>query len=177
MPTGTPRARSTVARSRATSLFPNYRNYWKEAGYREVMLEIERALEAGERDKLPELMPDQWIDDCTLSGSADQVRDGLEAWHATGVTPDRGHVLHDGRPAEGDPAALRPLRLTRRAAAVRRHSVTTTQESDPGTSDAGSAGDLFSRRSASMPRPRASRAPNRKRRLRVAWCVVTAPRA
>jgi alkanesulfonate monooxygenase SsuD/methylene tetrahydromethanopterin reductase-like flavin-dependent oxidoreductase (luciferase family) len=66
---------------------PNYRNYWKEAGYREVMLEIERALEAGERDKVPELMPDQWIDDCTLSGSADQVRDGLEAWHATGVTP------------------------------------------------------------------------------------------
>jgi len=66
---------------------PNYRNYWKQAGYREVMLEIERALEAGERDRLPELMPDQWIDDCTLSGGPDEVRDGIAAWYAAGVTP------------------------------------------------------------------------------------------
>ena len=69
------------------AFLPNYRNYWKEAGYREVMLDIETALEAGQRDKLPELMPDHWIDDCTLSGSEDDVRDGLAAWYATGVTP------------------------------------------------------------------------------------------
>jgi alkanesulfonate monooxygenase SsuD/methylene tetrahydromethanopterin reductase-like flavin-dependent oxidoreductase (luciferase family) len=66
---------------------PNYRNYWKEAGYREVMLDIENALESGQRDKLPELMPDRWLDDCTLSGSPDQVREGLDAWFDAGVTP------------------------------------------------------------------------------------------
>jgi alkanesulfonate monooxygenase SsuD/methylene tetrahydromethanopterin reductase-like flavin-dependent oxidoreductase (luciferase family) len=66
---------------------PNYRNYWKQAGYREVMLEMERALESGARDELPALMTDQWIDDCTLSGSADEVRDGIAAWYAAGVTP------------------------------------------------------------------------------------------
>ena len=48
---------------------------------------IEAALEAGDREKLPDLMPDHWVDDCTLSGSADEVRAGLAAWYATGVTP------------------------------------------------------------------------------------------
>jgi alkanesulfonate monooxygenase SsuD/methylene tetrahydromethanopterin reductase-like flavin-dependent oxidoreductase (luciferase family) len=81
-------ARAIHRRTLATYVtLPNYRNYWKEAGYREVMLDIETALEKGERDKLPELMPDHWIDDCTLSGSADQVRDGLDGWYSVGVTP------------------------------------------------------------------------------------------
>lgn len=65
---------------------PNYRNYWKAAGYTEEMEAIEAALAAGERDKLPSLMTDRWIDDCTLSGSAAEVRDGVEAWRATGIT-------------------------------------------------------------------------------------------
>lgn len=68
-------------------ILPNYRNYWKAAGYEEEMVAIEDALAAGDRDKLPSLMTDAWIDDCTLSGSASEVRDGLEAWAATGVLP------------------------------------------------------------------------------------------
>ena len=66
---------------------PNYRNYWKLAGYVEEMEAIEAALEAGERDRLPELMPDHWVDDCTVSGSAAQVRDRFAEWHALGVLP------------------------------------------------------------------------------------------
>ena len=66
---------------------PNYRNYWKQAGYVEEMSAIEAALEAGDRDRLPELMPDHWLDDCTLSGSATEVRDGFEAWAEAGVLP------------------------------------------------------------------------------------------
>ena len=40
---------------------PNYRNYWKQAGYEEEMEAIEAALAAGDRDKLPTLMSDAWL--------------------------------------------------------------------------------------------------------------------
>jgi alkanesulfonate monooxygenase SsuD/methylene tetrahydromethanopterin reductase-like flavin-dependent oxidoreductase (luciferase family) len=64
---------------------PNYRNYWKEAGYVEEMTAIEKALEAGERDRVPELMTEKWLSDCTLYGPAEKVLEGLEAWYETGV--------------------------------------------------------------------------------------------
>jgi alkanesulfonate monooxygenase SsuD/methylene tetrahydromethanopterin reductase-like flavin-dependent oxidoreductase (luciferase family) len=66
---------------------PNYRNYWREAGYGDEMAAIEAALAAGERDRVPELMSDRWLHDVTLSGSAAQVREGLEAWADMGVLP------------------------------------------------------------------------------------------
>ncbi len=66
---------------------PNYRNYWKQAGYVEEMEAIEAALERGERDSLAGLMSDRWLRDCTLAGSVSQVRDGLEAWAETGIAP------------------------------------------------------------------------------------------
>ncbi len=65
---------------------PNYRNYWKEAGYLEEMEAVERALAAGERERLPGLMSERWLADCTLHGPASAVRDGLEAWREAGVT-------------------------------------------------------------------------------------------
>jgi alkanesulfonate monooxygenase SsuD/methylene tetrahydromethanopterin reductase-like flavin-dependent oxidoreductase (luciferase family) len=64
---------------------PNYRNYWKEAGYQEEMEAVEAALEAGERERLPELMTDRWLSDCTLYGPPSRVLDGLEAWYAAGL--------------------------------------------------------------------------------------------
>ena len=66
---------------------PNYRNYWREAGYQEEMDAIEALLAAGKRDEIPSAMSNKWLDDCTLSGSADRVREGIAAWYATGVTP------------------------------------------------------------------------------------------
>src|SRR3954452_10994154 len=57
---------------------PNYRNYWKEAGYVEEMEAIEKAIDAGEHDRVPELMSDRWLGDVTLFGSASEVRDGVE---------------------------------------------------------------------------------------------------
>jgi alkanesulfonate monooxygenase SsuD/methylene tetrahydromethanopterin reductase-like flavin-dependent oxidoreductase (luciferase family) len=66
---------------------PNYRNYWKAAGYQEEMEAIEAALAAGDRDKLPGLMTDKWLSDCTLYGSVSEVREGVERWYAAGVTP------------------------------------------------------------------------------------------
>jgi alkanesulfonate monooxygenase SsuD/methylene tetrahydromethanopterin reductase-like flavin-dependent oxidoreductase (luciferase family) len=64
---------------------PNYREYWKRAGYVEEMEAIERALARGERDALPRLMSDRWLAETTLYGSPAAVRDGFEAWLAAGV--------------------------------------------------------------------------------------------
>jgi alkanesulfonate monooxygenase SsuD/methylene tetrahydromethanopterin reductase-like flavin-dependent oxidoreductase (luciferase family) len=65
---------------------PNYRNYWKQAGYEEEMTAIEQALAAGDREKVPSLMSERWLSSCTLYGSASQVREGVEAWQAAGVS-------------------------------------------------------------------------------------------
>lgn len=67
-------------------VLPNYRNYWKEAGYVEEMEAIEAALAKGEREKLPSLMSDRWLADTTLFGTAAEVREGVEAWRAAGVS-------------------------------------------------------------------------------------------
>jgi alkanesulfonate monooxygenase SsuD/methylene tetrahydromethanopterin reductase-like flavin-dependent oxidoreductase (luciferase family) len=64
---------------------PNYRNYWKEAGYQDEMEAIETALDAGERERLPDLMTDRWLSDCTLYGPPNRVLDGLEAWYDAGL--------------------------------------------------------------------------------------------
>jgi len=65
---------------------PNYRNYWKEAGYVEEMTAIEKALGRGQADGLTGLMSDRWLADVTLFGSAEEVRDGVEAWREAGVS-------------------------------------------------------------------------------------------
>ncbi len=66
---------------------PNYRNYWRACGYVEEMDAIEAALAAGERDRLPNLMSDAWLADCTLGGPVELVRERLAAWAELGVQP------------------------------------------------------------------------------------------
>lgn len=65
---------------------PNYRNYWKAAGYEEEMAAVEKALADKDREAVTAAMTDTWLDDSTLSGSPDQVREGVEAWFDAGVT-------------------------------------------------------------------------------------------
>jgi alkanesulfonate monooxygenase SsuD/methylene tetrahydromethanopterin reductase-like flavin-dependent oxidoreductase (luciferase family) len=64
---------------------PNYQNYWIEAGYAEEMHAIRAAIAAKDDDKIPSLMSDRWLRDVTLFGPAAEVREGVEAWQATGV--------------------------------------------------------------------------------------------
>jgi alkanesulfonate monooxygenase SsuD/methylene tetrahydromethanopterin reductase-like flavin-dependent oxidoreductase (luciferase family) len=64
---------------------PNYQNYWIEAGFEDEMLAIQKAIAAGEEDRIPSLMSDRWLSEVTLYGSAAEVRDGIEAWYAAGV--------------------------------------------------------------------------------------------
>ena len=66
-------------------MLPHYQAYWIEAGYEDEMRAIQRAVAAKEYDKIPSLMSDTWLADCTLFGSAAEVRDGVEAWYAAGV--------------------------------------------------------------------------------------------
>lgn len=65
---------------------PHYRNYWKEAGYVEEMEAIEKAVAAGERKRIPALLSDAWLSDCTLYGPADSILEGLSAWYDAGVS-------------------------------------------------------------------------------------------
>lgn len=67
------------------AMLPNYRNYWKEAGYREEMEGIEKAIEAKDYDQIPHFLTDKWLADTTLFGTASQVRDGVEAWFDAGI--------------------------------------------------------------------------------------------
>ena len=46
---------------------PNYRNYWKEAGYVEEMEAVEKALDAGERARVPGPRPAPQRSRCSSS--------------------------------------------------------------------------------------------------------------
>ena len=80
-------AAAAVNRRTLTSyaMLPNYRNYWKEAGYVEEMEGIEKALADGDRDKVPHFLTDKWLADTTLFGSASHVREQIEAWFDAGI--------------------------------------------------------------------------------------------
>jgi alkanesulfonate monooxygenase SsuD/methylene tetrahydromethanopterin reductase-like flavin-dependent oxidoreductase (luciferase family) len=67
------------------AFLPNYRNYWKEAGYVEEMDAIETAVADGRRDDVPKYLTDKWLADNTLFGPAAKVREGVAAWRAAGV--------------------------------------------------------------------------------------------
>jgi alkanesulfonate monooxygenase SsuD/methylene tetrahydromethanopterin reductase-like flavin-dependent oxidoreductase (luciferase family) len=80
-------AAATVLRRTLTSYvkLPNYQNYWIEAGYVEEMEAIRAAIARREDDAIPALMSERWLRDVTLFGPAAEVREGVEAWRATGV--------------------------------------------------------------------------------------------
>jgi alkanesulfonate monooxygenase SsuD/methylene tetrahydromethanopterin reductase-like flavin-dependent oxidoreductase (luciferase family) len=68
------------------ALMPNYRNYWKEAGYLEEMTAIERALAEGRQDEVSRYLPDRWLADIALFGPPAKIREGVEKWRATGIS-------------------------------------------------------------------------------------------
>jgi len=68
------------------AFLPNYRNYWREAGYVEEMDALEKAIAEGRRDDVPGLLTDRWLADVSLFGTATMVRDRVEAWRDAGVS-------------------------------------------------------------------------------------------
>ncbi len=81
------KAAAEVNRRTLTSyaMLPNYRNYWKDAGYVEEMEGVEKALRDKDLDRIPKCLSDRWLADTTLFGTATEVRDGIEAWFDAGI--------------------------------------------------------------------------------------------
>ena len=65
---------------------PNYRNYWKEAGYIEEMNAVEALSPPAGPTSYPNMLTDKWLADCTLYGPAARIRDGVEEWRDAGIT-------------------------------------------------------------------------------------------
>ncbi len=66
---------------------PNYRNYWRDAGFGDQMDAIEAAQQSGEKAHVLAAMSEDWLDDCTISGNARIVRERLLQWQHRGVLP------------------------------------------------------------------------------------------
>jgi alkanesulfonate monooxygenase SsuD/methylene tetrahydromethanopterin reductase-like flavin-dependent oxidoreductase (luciferase family) len=64
---------------------PNYQNYWMEAGYEAEVRAVRAAIAKHDDDAVRAAMSERWLSDVTLYGSAKDVRDGVEAWRASGV--------------------------------------------------------------------------------------------
>ena len=64
---------------------PNYRNYWKEAGFAAEMEAVEQAVAERREADVPACLTDRWLDQVSLAGPAARVRDGVVAWVAAGV--------------------------------------------------------------------------------------------
>lgn len=81
------KAAAAVNRKTLTSyaFLPNYRNYWKEAGYEEEMTAVEQAIADKDLDRVPDCLSDRWLADTTLFGSESEVREGIEAWFDAGI--------------------------------------------------------------------------------------------
>ena len=84
---------------------PNYRNYWRSVGHAAQVDEFESVLASSPRDSLSAalmaVMRDEWLDDCTISGSASLVRERITEWYATGVMPVAVMSAVDGGQAKG----------------------------------------------------------------------------
>ena len=52
-----------------------------------IQYAVEEAIEAGNKDAVTGLMTNEWLDDCTISGSASKVRERLAEWANAGVMP------------------------------------------------------------------------------------------
>ena len=67
------------------ALLPNYRAYWKEAGFVEEMAAVEKTIADNRAAEIPKYLTDRMLADNTLYGPAAKVREGVEAWRAAGV--------------------------------------------------------------------------------------------
>ncbi len=67
------------------AMMPNYRNYWKEAGFEAEMAAVERAIAEDRPQDVPACLSDHWLDQVSLAGPAGRVHDGLTAWRDAGV--------------------------------------------------------------------------------------------
>jgi alkanesulfonate monooxygenase SsuD/methylene tetrahydromethanopterin reductase-like flavin-dependent oxidoreductase (luciferase family) len=67
------------------AFLPNYRAYWREAGYADEMTAIENAIAENRSDDVPKYLTDRWLADNTLFGPPVKIRERVEEWRTAGV--------------------------------------------------------------------------------------------
>jgi len=82
-----------------------YNDYAKRLGYEAAAVEIQDLFLQGKKGEAAQAVPDQLVDDVALVGSADRIRDRLQAWKAAGAKRHVGSLLA----GTSDVAALRVL--------------------------------------------------------------------
>ena len=82
-----------------------YNDYCKRLGYPDAAKEIQDLFLSGKKAEAAAAVPDQLVDDVALVGSADRIRDRLQAWKAAGEKRHVGSLLA----GTGQPEALRVL--------------------------------------------------------------------
>lgn len=79
-------ARAVNRRALASyALLPNYRNYWREAGYGPEMDAVERSIAERRPERIAAALSDRWLDDVTIAGPATRVREEVQRWVEAGV--------------------------------------------------------------------------------------------
>ena len=69
------------------ALLPNYRNYWKKAGYVEEMEAVEQMIANGNPQGIGPCLSDRWLADTTFFGPVEKIKEEVAASYASGVTP------------------------------------------------------------------------------------------
>ena len=73
-----------------------YNDFAKRAGYEEAAVKIQDLFLSGKKAEAVAAVPDQLVDDCALVGSADRIRDRLQAWKEAGQRNEVGSLLVGG---------------------------------------------------------------------------------
>ena len=68
------------------ALLPNYRNYWRSAGYAAEMDNIETCIAEDNIEGIRACLTDRWLDDTTIAGPAERVREQIDLWFEAGVS-------------------------------------------------------------------------------------------
>ena len=73
-----------------------YNDFIKRLGYEEAAVLIQDAYLSGRRDEAIARVPDQLVDETSLVGSADRIKDRLQAWKAAAKRDEVGSILLGG---------------------------------------------------------------------------------
>ena len=74
---------------------PHYQHYFEEASYHDEAAAARAAIAKGDRDAVLAAISERFIADCSLVGTASEVRTQAEAWAAQGVTLVLAPMLRD----------------------------------------------------------------------------------
>ena len=85
-----------------------YNDYAKRLGYEEAAVKIQDAFLAGRREEAVAAVPDGLIDEISLAGPAERIRERLAVWQAAAKQDAVGSLLL----ADPDPAAMRLIAET-----------------------------------------------------------------